>query len=198
MVWYDLSMDANQEIIDIVDEKDQVIGQADRERVHKEGLLHRHVHIWLFNDHGQVILQRRSKSAKSHPDVLDPTAGGHIPAGETYEQGALAELGEETGIKAKAQDLIFLGQAKTIMHELSRGIINNVFNTEFAYRYNGSIAAIVAAGEDDEEKDIAFELWNIDDILNIKDEGLKKEFVPAMLEEPFLNILKKIKSLAKK
>jgi isopentenyldiphosphate isomerase len=35
------------EMLEIVDENDNVIGLETREKVHREGLLHREIHIWF-------------------------------------------------------------------------------------------------------------------------------------------------------
>jgi 16S rRNA (adenine1518-N6/adenine1519-N6)-dimethyltransferase len=38
----------NEELFDLVDEQDQVIGQMPRSQVHAEKRLHRAVHIFVF------------------------------------------------------------------------------------------------------------------------------------------------------
>ena len=95
-------------LYDVVDENDQVIGQATKERLHKEGLMHRGVNVIFYTKAGMVILQRRSATKNTFPNKLDPTVGGHVDAGETYEQAALKEVAEETGLKLTSQDLHFL------------------------------------------------------------------------------------------
>ena len=49
------------EIFDIIDQNDNVIGQASREETHKKGLLHRVVDIFIFNSQGEILLQKRSE-----------------------------------------------------------------------------------------------------------------------------------------
>ena len=57
------------------------------------------MHIFVLNTQGDLFLQKRSPYKKVQPDKWDTSVGGHIPAGENYEQGALRELEEELGVK---------------------------------------------------------------------------------------------------
>src|SRR6266446_2861813 len=50
----------NDEIFDVVNESDEVIGQERRSEVHRLGLQHRAVHVLVFNARGEVFLQKRS------------------------------------------------------------------------------------------------------------------------------------------
>ena len=48
------------ETFDVVDRSDTVIGQASREEVHRDGLLHRSAHLLVFDGSGRVLLQKLS------------------------------------------------------------------------------------------------------------------------------------------
>ena len=89
------------EIFDVVDEHDEVTGQATRGEVHAQGLLHRAVHVLVFNKRGDLLLQQRSMLKDAHPGVWDSSVSGHLDAGEAYETAAVRELAEEMGIEAK-------------------------------------------------------------------------------------------------
>lgn len=89
------------EIFDVVDENNQVIGQAPRGEVHARGLLHRAVHIFVRNKHGEIWLQQRSHLKDVHPLAWDSSAAGHLDAGEDYATSAVRELKEELGITAE-------------------------------------------------------------------------------------------------
>ncbi|GHC00688.1 hypothetical protein GCM10007047_16420 [Cerasicoccus arenae] len=86
------------EIFDVVDENDSVIGQAPRGVVHADGLRHRAVHILVLNSTGQVFLQKRSMSKDQMPGVWTTSASGHVDSGEDYGIAAVREIGEELGI----------------------------------------------------------------------------------------------------
>lgn len=86
------------DIFDIVDEQDRVIGQRPRSQVHREGLIHRAVHVMVFNSSGEIFLQKRSMSKDKHPGVWDSSASGHVDSGEDYDTSAIRETREEIGL----------------------------------------------------------------------------------------------------
>lgn len=85
----------------VVDENDRVIGSETRAKVHGNNLLHRAVHLFLFNRTGELLLQKRSRWKDRHPNLWDSSAAGHVGAGEEYDQTAVRELREELGITAE-------------------------------------------------------------------------------------------------
>jgi isopentenyl-diphosphate Delta-isomerase len=88
------------EIYDVVDKMDKVIGQATRREIHQKKLLHRSIHIFVFNSQNEVFLQKRSMAKDENPGLWDISAAGHVDSGETYDDCAHRELWEELGIKA--------------------------------------------------------------------------------------------------
>jgi isopentenyldiphosphate isomerase len=86
------------ELFDVVDENDQVIGQEKRGIVHARNLHHRAVHILIFNAAGEVFLQKRSPWKDLHPNVWDSSCSGHVDSGEDYDPAAAREIGEELGL----------------------------------------------------------------------------------------------------
>ena len=87
-----------EEIFDIVDDRDEVVGQMPRREVHRLGLKHRATHILVFNARGECFLQQRSLAKDCSPGLWDSSASGHLDTGETYDTCAVRELGEELGI----------------------------------------------------------------------------------------------------
>jgi isopentenyl-diphosphate delta-isomerase type 1 len=96
----------DNEILEIVDSHDKVIGTATRSEIHRRGLLHRAVHLFVFNPEGRIYIQRRSDSKDRHPGKLDSSAAGHVDPGETYERTAIRELEEELGIMAEVKEIL--------------------------------------------------------------------------------------------
>ena len=94
------------EIFDVVDEEDRVVRQATRAEVHRDGLLHRAVHVFAVNRRGELLLQRRSHLKDVHPGVWDSSVAGHLDAGEDYAAAALREMEEEMGIADAAVEEI--------------------------------------------------------------------------------------------
>ncbi len=91
-------MDDADEVFDVVDSEDRVIGQAPRREVHEKSLLHRVVHILVFNPEGLLFLQKRALTKDENPGLWDTSAAGHVAAGEDYSGTARRELQEELGI----------------------------------------------------------------------------------------------------
>lgn len=92
-------MNDQPEIFDVVDSEDRVIGQASRKEVHDKGLLHRSVHIMVFNEAGDLFLQKRAMSKDENPGLWDTSSSGHVDTGEDYLIAAERELEEELGIR---------------------------------------------------------------------------------------------------
>lgn len=94
-----------EEIFDVVDEFDVVIGQAPRREVHARRLLHRAVHVFLFNGRGEFLLQMRSAHKDEYPLTYTSSCSGHVDSGETYDAAVARELGEELGLDCPLQPL---------------------------------------------------------------------------------------------
>lgn len=88
-----------EEVFDVVDRLDRVLGQAPRSQVHEQGLLHRAVHVFVFNSRGQLLVQRRSAEKDEYPLRYTSSASGHLETGEAYLDAAIRELREELGLE---------------------------------------------------------------------------------------------------
>ncbi len=89
----------SDEIFDVVNERDEVIGQELRREVHRQGLRHRAVHVLVFNSRGEVFLQKRSMTKDTFPGAWDSSSSGHVDSGEDYDTCAIRELREEIGLR---------------------------------------------------------------------------------------------------
>jgi len=89
----------HQELLAIVDQDDNVIDTCARHIVHATGLMHRAVHILVFDESGRLFLQKRSMSKDLNPGLWDTSAAGHVDAHEDYDASALRELREELGVE---------------------------------------------------------------------------------------------------
>jgi len=94
-----LAQDPENEIFDVVDENDRIVGEASRRAVHEKELRHRAVHIFIYNRQGELFLQKRSIWKDKYPGRWDSSAAGHLNAGSTYDESADRELAEELGIE---------------------------------------------------------------------------------------------------
>ncbi|MFZ5911597.1 MAG: NUDIX hydrolase [Chloroflexota bacterium] len=87
------------ELLDIVNDDDEVIGQAMRSSVHEHGLQHRGVHVFLFTREGKLLIQKRSAERAQYPSVWDCSVSEHVKAGESYYEAARRGMLEELGVK---------------------------------------------------------------------------------------------------
>jgi isopentenyl-diphosphate Delta-isomerase len=92
----------SEEFFDVVNERDEVIGRASRREVHARDLLHRAIHVLVFNGRGEVFLQKRSLTKDTAPGLWDSSTSGHLDAGEDYDAAAVRELREEIGLVVAA------------------------------------------------------------------------------------------------
>lgn len=98
-----------EEVFDVLDESGFRVGPTRRRAdVHAEGLVHRAIHVWLFDAAGQVLIQRRGTDVDHMPGYLSPSTGGHVDAGEASQVAAIRETFEETGLSLKPGQLIYL------------------------------------------------------------------------------------------
>jgi isopentenyl-diphosphate delta-isomerase type 1 len=95
-------MQNRDEIFDVVDEHDRVIGQAPRSEVHSRRLRHRAVHVLIFNSRHELLVQKRAATKDKFPGCYDSSASGHVDSGEDYPACARRELREELGLSLPA------------------------------------------------------------------------------------------------
>lgn len=98
------------ELLDIRDKNGRVTGQtAVRGTVLNPDSYFLAVHIYLYNDQGQFLIQKRSLQKQLYPGKWDIT-GGAASAGETSEEAACREVLEELGIKLRRSDLKYINR----------------------------------------------------------------------------------------
>jgi 16S rRNA (adenine1518-N6/adenine1519-N6)-dimethyltransferase len=109
-----------EEIFDLCDGDDNVIGQAPRSFVHAKGLFHRAVHIWLWNSRGELLIHRRSLLKDEYPGCWTSSASGHVDAGEDYETAAHRELREELQLSGSLAYQCYVPASKETANEHTR------------------------------------------------------------------------------
>jgi isopentenyl-diphosphate delta-isomerase type 1 len=88
-----------EEFFDVLDKDGKPTGQVcPRSIVHQNGYYHATVHIWVVNESGKILLQKRSAQKDTHPGLWDISCAGHLSAGDTPLDAAVRELYEELGI----------------------------------------------------------------------------------------------------
>src|SRR3954470_19283944 len=90
------------ELVAIVDEKNQITGAVTRREMRERKLIHRATYVFVFNPEGQLYVQHRTMTKDVYPGFYDLAAGGVVQAGESYGESAVRELEEELGIAGVA------------------------------------------------------------------------------------------------
>ncbi|MEU3851313.1 NUDIX domain-containing protein [Streptomyces sp. NPDC029554] len=91
-------MSAADEILDIVDEHDRVVGRSARGAAYARGLRHRCVFVLAKDAEGRIFVHRRTPTKLVFPSLYDMFVGGVVGAGEAYDTAALREAEEELGV----------------------------------------------------------------------------------------------------
>lgn len=129
----------NNEYFDILDENGNKTGKIKlRNNVHKDGDWHKAVHIWIINQNNEILLQRRSATKDSNPNMLDISCAGHISAGDNSLNTAVRELKEELNLDINPNELKFI---KTIKRDVkyTKTFINREFDDMYILKANINI-----------------------------------------------------------
>lgn len=171
------------ELLEVVNEQDEFVELETRKKIHQEGLLHREIHIWFMTPDRKIIFQHRAKDKDTYPDKLDATVGGHVDPGMSYEETALKEVAEETGIVLKKENLKFVKKMYKKSFDETTGLTNNTIRSQYVYLFEGNVTDLrVEAG-----KAIGFEGWSIDSLSTLS-ENDRKKFIPLILEKDLLDL----------
>ncbi|MFG2906970.1 NUDIX hydrolase [Kitasatospora sp. NPDC048286] len=96
-----------EELLDVVDEHDRVIGTAARGEVYRRGLTHRCVFILVRDPAGRIFVHRRTDTKLFAPGAYDMFVGGVVGSGESYAEAAVREAEEELGVHGIAPRPLF-------------------------------------------------------------------------------------------
>lgn len=108
------------EILDVVDADDQVVGQKSRWEVYRENSRNfRVINVFLVNYQRKLWIPRRSPQKRLFPSCLDVSIGGHVKSGESYEDALRRELQEELNLDIDRVSCRVLGHLKPHEHDVS-------------------------------------------------------------------------------
>jgi isopentenyl-diphosphate delta-isomerase type 1 len=182
------------ELIIIVDEKDNFIKTASRREMRANNLTHRATSIFVLNKEKEFLIQKRSEKKEFCPGYYDLNFGGVVGAGEDdikqvyyyNKQSAIRELGEELGIAIDNDDKL-LSIGKTYYHDSIVSIWSYVYMIEIDKETNvtffdGEVSSVKWVTKDEI-------ISMIESGENITPDG-KECFLHFIKSNEFMNLLK--------
>lgn len=114
-----------EEILEVVNETGETIRTLPRSEIHgNPSLIHKVVHVLVFNEAGELLLQKRSMNKDVAAGKWDTSVGGHVNAGESLDEAVKRETAEELGITTCAPEFLY-----TYIH-------SNSYETELIYTFS--------------------------------------------------------------
>jgi len=138
------------ELLEIIDKEGNIIKTLPRSEIHGDpSLIHKVVHMLVFDENNGLILQKRSMKKDVAPGKWDTSVGGHVNAYESIDEALSREMKEELGIVSCSPKFLY-----TYIH-------SNTYETELVYTYS-----CVYGGEITFQKDEIDEVrsWSLDEI----------------------------------
>ena len=118
-------------MLELVDEDGTTIGTAEKLSAHvAPGRLHRAFSVFLFDDAGRLLLQRRALGKYHSPGVWSNTCCGHPFPGESPFAAAARRVSEELGVAP-----FLLREAGTVRYnhpDPDSGLVEQEYNHLFA------------------------------------------------------------------
>jgi isopentenyldiphosphate isomerase len=93
--------------VDVVDERNQVVGVAERRSLFGKKLNFRTVDILLFDSSGRLVLQKLPRDHLRNPGRLGASVAGYLLAGESYAEAAARKSRSELQISS---NLTYFGE----------------------------------------------------------------------------------------
>ena len=130
-------MRETEEEVILVDERDREVGSSGKLRAHRDGALHRAFSVFVFDDRGRLLLQKRARGKYHSAGLWSNTACGHPRPGEATEAAARRRLREEMNFDCELrEEFAFLYRA-----ELEGGLVEHEYDHVFAGTFAGPLPA---------------------------------------------------------
>lgn len=166
-------MSCHEEFLEVVNHKGEVINILPRTTIHgNPSLIHRVVHVLVFNSRRELLLQKRSMNKDVAPGRWDTSVGGHLNPGEDPLSGARREMKEELGIVVEEPKFLY-----TYIH-------TNSYETELVYTYTCLYEGSLICFNPVEIDEIKF--WSVEEI----NEHMGKRILSENFEQEILNYVR--------
>ncbi len=126
---------SNTEEVVLVNERDEAIGTADKILVHQDGRLHRAVSIFIINEAGEMLLQKRAEGKYHSPGLWTNACCSHPRPGESASDAAARRLQEELGIAPRLLPLTSLLYKAPV----GNGLVEHEYDHIFTATWSGTM-----------------------------------------------------------
>ena len=121
------------EYLDVFTKYGEPTGESvERDIVHKEGMFHKSIHVWILNSKGELLVQRRDSSKKTYPNMLDTSFAGHVSSKEGLLETIIREGKEELGLDIDIECLNYLFAIKS-EKKIGENYYENEINDVYLY-----------------------------------------------------------------
>jgi isopentenyl-diphosphate delta-isomerase len=125
-----------EERVILVDSSNQELGTMEKMEAHKKGLLHRAFSIFIFNSHGDMLLQQRAREKYHCGGLWTNAVCSHPRPGERIEDALARKMDQEMGFFAEVSKVFeFKYRA-----DLSNGLVEHEYDEVFFGVYDGPFA----------------------------------------------------------
>ncbi len=134
----------HEEMVVLVDANDAEVGFAPKSRVHRTGERHRAVSVFVFDDEGHILLQRRADGKYHSPGLWSNTCCGHPRPGESAMDAARRRLREEMGVECALTHVATFEYRANVGHGLLEHEVDHVFRGNFTGAPEPDVAEVSA------------------------------------------------------
>ena len=121
-----------EEHVVLVSEQDEVLGVMEKMQAHQEGILHRAFSVFLFNEAGEMLLQKRAAGKYHSPNQWTNAVCSHPRIDESYLEGANRRMSEELGIDAELREKFHFIYKADVGQDLWEHELDHVFTGSFS------------------------------------------------------------------
>ena len=157
-----------EEQVVVVSENDEILGLMEKMNAHENGILHRAFSVFLFNNKGEMLLQKRASGKYHSPNQWTNAVCSHPKIDETYLEGAQRRLNEELGITA---DLI---EKFSFIYKADVG--QNLWEHELDHVFTGHYEGNFALNEEEVSEVRYISMQQLDEEMNANPEKFTEWF----------------------
>jgi len=125
-----------EELVVLVNDKNEVLGYKEKLEAHQQGLLHRAISVIIFNSNGEMLIQQRGTKKYHWAGIWSNTCCSHPRKEESFKEAAERRLYEELGFKTQLTEAFHFTYKA---YDEPSGLTEHEYDTVFVGTYNNEI-----------------------------------------------------------